>query len=144
MSLTLFCAFALYVGLVAPSYSQNADSLVVVVNSKSTTGSLSKKELIDIYMGRFNKFPNGESVTPIDFNSGNGNREMFYELLVGKSERKINAYWSRLLFSGRATPPQKADSTAEVASIIKNDINALAYILASDLQPEMKIVYEFK
>lgn len=142
--MTLYCAFALYVGLVTPSYSQNADSLVVVVNSKSPTGSLSKKELIDIYMGRFNKFPNGESVTPIDFSSGNGNREAFYELLVGKSERKINAYWSRLLFSGRATPPQKVDSTAEVASIIKNDTHALAYLLASDVQPGMKIVYEFK
>lgn len=131
-------------GLVTPSYSQSADSLVVVVNSKSSTGSLSKKDLVDIYMGRFNKFPNGESVLPIDFSSGSGNREAFYELLVGKSERKINAYWSRLLFSGRATPPQKVDSTAEVASIIKNDTHALAYLRASDVQPGMKIVYEFK
>jgi len=144
MALTLSCAFALCVGLVAPSYSQNANALVVVVNAKSRTSSLSKKELIDIYMGRFNKFPNGESVTPIDFSSGNSNREVFYELLVGKSERKINAYWSRLLFSGRATPPQKVNSTAEVASIIKNDINSLAYLFASDVQPGMKIVYEFK
>jgi hypothetical protein len=142
--LTLCCALALLVGIVTPTFSQNADSLVVVVNSKSPTNSLTKKELIDIYMGRFNKFPNGESVTPIDFNSGSIHREMFYESLVAKSERKINAYWSRLLFSGRATPPQKAASASDVASIIQNNTNALAYLLASDVQPGMKIVYEFK
>lgn len=128
----------------APAYSQSSDSLVVVVNSNSQTVSLSKKELIDIYMGRFKKFPNGESVTPLDFNSGNKQRQAFYEMLVGKSERKINAYWSRLLFSGRATPPQKAESTAEMIAIIQSDHNALAYMQINDVTQGMKIVYEFK
>ena len=94
-------------------------------------------------MGRFNKFPNGDSVTPLDFDSPSEYRESFYEHLVGQSERKINAYWSRLLFSGRATPPRKAESVKEVVSIIQNDTNALAYIYASEVQKGMKIVYEF-
>lgn len=116
---------------------------MLVVNEKSPTNTLSKKQVIDIYMGRFNKFPNGESVTPLDFTSPNTARELFYELLVGQSERKINAYWSRLLFSGRATPPQKADSVQAVIAIIQNNTSALAYLAASDVQQGMKIVYEF-
>jgi ABC-type phosphate transport system substrate-binding protein len=131
------------VGIVVPAYAQNAESLVVVVNSNSSTDSLSKKQLIDIYMGRFNKFPNGDSVMPVDFDSPSENREKFYEMLVGLSERKVNAYWSRLLFSGRATPPKKAESVAEVISIIQNDTSALAYVTANDVQKGMKIVYEF-
>jgi ABC-type phosphate transport system substrate-binding protein len=140
---TLLCILALAVGFVAPSFSQSGESLVVVVNIKSTTESLSKKQLIDIYMGRFNKFPNGEVVKPVDLDSPSNHREKFYELLVGQSERKVNAYWSRLLFSGRATPPHKAESLNELISIIENDTSALAYIDATNVQKGMKIVYEF-
>ena len=95
-------------------------------------------------MGRFNKFPNGDAVTPVDFTSSSEDRALFYELLVGQSERKINAYWSRLLFSGRATPPQKATSLNEVVSIIQKDTSALAYLRESNVQKGMKIVYEFQ
>lgn len=117
--------------------------LVVVVHLSTPTLSLSKKQLIDIYMGRFKTFPNGDPVTPIDFKSGTDLKQRFYELLVGKSERKINAYWSRLLFSGRATPPHQADSITEIQKLITEDKNSLAYLQASDVTQEMKIVYQF-
>lgn len=89
------------------SNPSNPDSLVVVVSTQNAIDNLDKKQLIDIFMGRFKSFPNGDSVTPIDYFAGSSQRKAFYELLVGKSERKINAYWSRLLFSGRATPQRK-------------------------------------
>ena len=104
----------------------NIDPLVVVVNAQSATDSLDKKQLIDIFMGRFKNFPNGDG------------------LLVDKSERKIDAYWSRLLFSGRATPPKKASSVPDIIQIMKDDVNALAYINASNVTKEMKIVYRFE
>lgn len=126
------------------STPSNPDSLVVVVSTKNAIDTLDKKQLIDIFMGRFKSFPNGDFVTPIDYFAGSPQRKEFYELLVGKSERKINAYWSRLLFSGRATPPEKASSVPDIIQMMREDVNVLAYINASKVTKEMKIVYRFE
>jgi ABC-type phosphate transport system substrate-binding protein len=126
------------------SSESNPDSLVVVVSTQNAIDHLDKKQLIDIFMGRFKNFPNGASVTPIDYFAGSSQRKAFYELLVGKSERKINAYWSRLLFSGRATPPEKASSIPDIIQMMREDVNILAYLNASKVTKEMKIVYRFE
>jgi hypothetical protein len=122
----------------------NADeknlSLVVVVKAASPIERLSKKEVIDIYMGRFQTFPNGTPVAPIDFPAGSDEKKSFYKQLVGKDERKIKAYWSRLLFSGRATPPIQADSKQQVLEGLNDQ--ALAYLPANEVTQEMKIVYQ--
>lgn len=120
--------------------SQSGD-LVVVVSAQNTLTSLSKKQVVDIYMGRFKTFPNGSAVTPIDFPSGSVEKQTFYKQLVGKNERKVKAYWSRLLFSGRATPPLEAASKQDVISNLSG--NSMAYVYKSDVTPEMKIVYQF-
>ncbi|MBF7074408.1 hypothetical protein ISG33_13460 [Glaciecola sp. MH2013] len=123
--------------------TDKSDQLVVVVHGTSSTEALSKKELIDIYMGRFKNFPNGSTATPIDYFKGSNQRKAFYQLLVGKSERKIDAYWSRLLFSGRATRPNKATSVAEIQQELQQNPSAIAYINAANVTEEMKIVYQF-
>jgi hypothetical protein len=120
---------------------ERIESLVVVVNAASSVQNLSKKQVIDIYMGRFNTFPDGTAAQPIDFPSGSREKQLFYERLVGKDEQKVKAYWSRLLFSGRATPPVKAESKLDVINLISNQ--HLAYLDARDVTPEMKIVYQF-
>jgi len=115
-------------------------SLVVVVQATSPIESLSKKEVIDIYMGRFQTFPDGSPVSPIDFPAGSKEKKSFYHQLVGKDERKIKAYWSRLLFSGRATPPIQADSKQQILQSLNDQ--ALAYVPANEVTQEMKIVYQ--
>lgn len=137
MLLFAMCAFSAQ----ATFANEKNLSLVLVVKAASPIQNLSKKEVIDIYMGRFKTFPDGQPVSPIDFPSGSNEKKSFYLQLVGKDERKIKAYWSRLLFSGRATPPIQADSKQQVLESL--DDQTLAYIPANDVTQEMKIVYKF-
>lgn len=129
----------------AVSDTQNLadDQLVVVVNAQNSLSSLSKNDIINIYMGRFNTFPDGSPVSTIDHPPETPEKQAFYQQLVGQSERKIKAYWSRLLFSGRARPPQSSKSEEEIVEFIKSTPNALAYVRRESITPEMKIVYQF-
>ncbi|WP_100658771.1 hypothetical protein [Alteromonas flava] len=122
----------------------HASSLVVVVNKNSNIAELSKKEVIDIYMGRYVRFPNGDPVKPIDFPENSNTKQQFYKLLVNQDERKIKSYWSRLLFSGRAKPPVETSDAAEVVELLVNKTDSLAYVDRSLVTPEMKIVYQFE
>ncbi|MDG6097606.1 hypothetical protein EXU34_09130 [Alteromonas sp. ZYF713] len=120
--------------------SASEAALAVVVAKTSKIGSISKRELVDVYMGRFDVLESGHKVQPIDYENGSELRSLFYRSLVNKSERQINAYWSRLIFSGRAKPPVQFASPEESLSFLLDNPSALSYIPINRVSEEMKIV----
>jgi len=118
-----------------------ATAFVVVVNKNNPIESLSKREVIDIYMGRFLTFPDGEHVQPLDLPSQSSLKNDFYVSLVNQDERKIKAYWARLLFSGRAKPPETLDSIAAILAKVEKINQAIAYIPATAVTDNVKVVY---
>jgi hypothetical protein len=120
----------------------NTGEISVVVSIHNPIKSLSKKDVIDIYMGRFNTFPNGLDAEPMDLPDGSAEKKAFYERLVGKNERKIKAYWSRLLFSGRAQPPIYVESAQEINNLFGLDDNSIAYVFTENVTEEMKVVFQ--
>ena len=123
--------------------SSNAASseLVVVVNKENDIKTLSKREVIDIYMGRYLTFPNGANAQPLDLPAQSSLKNDFYLKLVNQDERKINAYWARLLFSGRAKPPEAVESVDDALKKIKISEFSIAYIPESELTDAVKVVY---
>lgn len=134
----LFCLFNAAYSWAAPD-----EPLVVVVNQASGVDTLTKKEVVDIFMGRYNRFPNGQVAYPVDLPSGSSGKSHFYMQLVNQSERKIQSYWSRLLFSGRAKPPEASASLPDVVNYVESNEEAIAYLPRTLITPEMKIVFQF-
>ncbi|WP_158973020.1 hypothetical protein [Paraglaciecola sp. L3A3] len=120
-----------------------AQAIVVVVNKQNPIDSLSKTQIIDIFMGRYKTFPNGSSAYPLDRISGSSEKQQFYQELVNKSEAKINTYWSRLLFSGRASPPSSFKTNDEMLAELKGSQQAIGYVLESEVDDSLKVVYRF-
>tara|TARA_B100000700_G_scaffold10193_1_gene10451 strand:+ start:367 stop:804 length:438 start_codon:yes stop_codon:yes gene_type:complete len=115
-------------------------AIAIVVAKASNIESISKRELVDVYMGRFEVLESGHKVKPVDYESGSDLRTLFYKSLVNKSERQINAYWSRLIFSGRAKPPLQVSSPEESLAYLLTNQSALAYMPVNRVSEEMKIV----
>lgn len=118
--------------------------LYVIVNKNNAVQQLDKKQLVDLYMGRLSFFSTGARVLTIDLASDDKNREVFYRVLIDKSVSEVNAYWARLLFTGRATPPFRVDSEQEVINFIKNNDSAIGYVSKAALTPSVKVVYVIK
>lgn len=114
--------------------------VVVIANKDNQMKVLTKKQVIDIYMGRTSLFPNGEAVVPLDQDADSSIRKLFYQNLVNKTVSEINAYWARLLFSGRATPPRAVESVTSVINIIKNNKSAIGYIQLKDLTDDVHVI----
>ncbi len=117
-----------------------ADPIAVVVPKQSDINALSKKQVIDIFMGRFDFLENGQKIKPVDYDNGYPFREQFYRSLVNKSERQIAAYWSRLLFSGRAKPPTQVASVEVSIDELSNDTSMITYVPVNLVSEEMNIV----
>jgi ABC-type phosphate transport system substrate-binding protein len=116
---------------------------VVVVNAASAIGQLSQDEIINIFLGRYRRLPTGDAAQPIDQPESSALRAEFYRKLVNKNVNEINAYWSRLIFSGRTSPPLQAASVADVAGLLLKRPGAIAYVERSQVDKRMRIVMEF-
>ena len=71
-------------------------------------------------------------------------RSSFYRKLVDKSVAEINAYWARLLFTGRATPPRVLSSDPLVVKSVRENLDAVAYVDSKNLDGKVKVVYRLK
>jgi hypothetical protein len=116
---------------------------VVVVSAASTVKQLSQDEVINIFLGRYRKLPTGETAVAIDQPESSALRAEFYRRLVNKNLNQINAYWSRLIFSGRTAPPLQASSSAEVTSWLETSTTSVAYMDRSQVDKRFRIVMEW-
>lgn len=114
--------------------------IVVVVNAANPVNSLSRRELVDLYMGRTQYFSDGKQVLRLDQAPDSGDRARFYRVLVNKSTAEINGYWARLLFTGRASPPQAVDDSKAVLDIVRSNKSAIGYVRAEDVDASVKVV----
>ncbi|KKM93363.1 hypothetical protein LCGC14_1209190 [marine sediment metagenome] len=123
------------------SYSGISQAEVVVVaNKNNEVKALTKKQVIDIYMGRTSFFPDGQAALPIDQKASSVVRKLFYNQLVNKTVSEINAYWARLIFSGRATPPRTLESVTTIIDFIKKNKSAIAYIQLEDVTDDVQVI----
>ena len=118
------------------------DPLVVVVNAQQRIEQLSHEDVTNIFLGRFRTLPTGIPAVPIDQPANSAVRASFYQRLVNKDIASINAYWSRLHFSGKATPPLQTASDGEVLRQLLSQPGAIAYVERRQVDARLRIVFE--
>jgi len=117
--------------------------LVVVAHPDSGIKEMTRDELINIYLGRFRRLTNGLVAEPIDAPIDSPLRAQFYQQLVGKNLSDINAYWARLIFSGKTRPPQSSQSVDEAVKHVANKPAALTYLPREQVDRRVRIVFSF-
>ena len=113
--------------------------IAVIVNAGNNS-EISDKDIKRMFLGKNKKFANGETVKAINLKSGNGIRGDFEKKVLGKSSSQVKAYWSKLIFSGKAKPLKELSSDSEVLSWVSSTPNAIAYIDASKVDDSVKVV----
>lgn len=101
--------------------------LAVIVNAQVAANVITREEVVNIYMGRLRRFSSGEAALPVDMPSALPEKALFYRLLVNKSLSDIDAYWARLVFSGRTSPPAVVGDSAEMLERVALNPNAIGY-----------------
>jgi len=133
-----FLLLGLITILAAPAHAE----LVLVANPQSGIERLSQDEVINIYLGRYRRLTSGVVAEPIDQPVDAEARARFYRRLVNKSLAEINAYWARLVFSGKTRPPLVAESVDSMLRLVATQPGALAYVERSQADARVKIVFE--
>ena len=99
--------------------------IVVIGNIKNSQQQLTAVQVQDIYMGRTRTFPDRKFAYPFDQTDLRGE---FYLKLTQRPVAQINAYWARLMFSGKTSPPTKLPDDQSIIEIVKKHEGAIGYI----------------
>lgn len=135
LSLLLLCA------LLA---GRAAADVVVVVNSASGVPSLTRDEVVNIFLGRFRQLPSGVPAAPLDLPAEHPDRVQFYRLLVHKEPSEIRSYWARLVFSGRTMPPRVATGEDDLVTQVAGSRQAVGYLSAAPNDPRIRVVFRLR
>jgi ABC-type phosphate transport system substrate-binding protein len=134
-----------HIGLVSLAFlslgfrAVNAD-VVVVVSADSPIATLSKTQVIGIFLGKMTRFPDGSAAVPIDQTEGSAARDEFYARFAAMSPAQVKAVWSKIIFTGRGQPPRAAGTAVELKKLLLANPNAIGYIDQSLLDSSLKVV----
>jgi ABC-type phosphate transport system substrate-binding protein len=117
------------------------EPLVVVVNKDNPVEQLSRSELIDLFMGKYVAFPNDIKAIPVELNSDHQIKIEFYQNLVGMPLSRVNAYWSRLRFTGRKRAAVFKSNENDLIAFITANKQAIGYVPQSLITKDLKVVY---
>lgn len=120
------------------SCTGNAE-IIVVASNRSGPIDLTREQAEKLYLGRSATLGDGTPVSLVDLPNGSL-RDEFYLKLTGKNPAQIQAYWSHLVFTGRALPPREASSLAEARQWLTGTPNLIGYIDRADLTSGMRIL----
>lgn len=113
-------------------------AIVVVVRKDSSLVQLSRDEVAALFLGK-TRSSNDIPLTPFD-SKDNSLRERFYQAVAEMNGLRLKAYWSRIVFSGQGRPPREV-SVSEVSTTLMEQSDALIYLPADQVAPDMKIVF---
>ena len=118
--------------------------IVLVTAIDSTVSELSRDEAEQLYMGRRAALSARGALLLLDLPTGPV-RDQFYRLLTGKNPSQIRAYWSRMVFTGRALPPTESADASDAHRILLENPNAIAYLPATYADdPSLRVLLRLK
>lgn len=113
--------------------------VAVVANKGISVDLITAKEAKRVWLAK-TKSLGGTSLKLADLPTGNVSREYFYTNVVKKSEKKLKAYWAKIVFAGKGTPPKILGSDADVISWVASTPGAVGYVDSAAVNDSVKVL----
>jgi ABC-type phosphate transport system substrate-binding protein len=115
----------------------------IIVSASNPNASIDQRTVSKIFLGKTKSFPDGSQAVPVDQDDGSATRESFNSSILGKSASQLKSYWSRLIFTGKGTPPKQSGDDTAVKQLVANNPNIIGYIDSSAVDASVKVVHKF-
>lgn len=120
-----------------------AQAEVAVVVHPSNSASLDQSNVARIFLGKMKSFPGAGQAVPLNQSESNAATAEFNSKVLKKSGSQLKAYWSKLVFTGKGTPPKAIASDAEVIKLVSTNPNMIGYVDSSAVTGNVKVVGKF-
>ncbi|KTF16592.1 hypothetical protein [Pseudoalteromonas sp. H105] len=122
-------------------YSVSAE--VVVIVHPSNSSSFDQSEIAKFFLGKAKSFSDGNQAVPINQEDSSSARKEFDSNVLSKSGSQLKAYWSKLIFTGKGSPPKEVSNDSDVIDLISKNPSMIGYVDAASLNDTVKSVGKF-
>lgn len=127
-------------GLALTSQAAVAD-IAVIVNAQNGA-TVDENTIKKLFLGKAKSFADGSSATPVN-QDATALFDEFNDKVIGKSSSQLNAHWSKLVFTGKGTPPKKLANDQAVLEFVSSNANAIGYVDAAAVNSKVKVVASY-
>ena len=124
-------------------FSASVFAEVAVVVHPSNAAALNAEAIAQIYLGRSKSFPDGKAALPLGQAEGSKTTEQFNQKVLNKSGSQIKAYWSKLVFTGKGTPPKEISTDAEMLELVSQNPSVIGYVDKASVTDKVKVLATF-
>ena len=114
--------------------------IVVVAGAKSPATALTREQTSALFLGKSTQLPGAGIPVLIDQPESVDARQIFYTKVTEKTPAQVKAVWSRLVFSGKGSPPKEVANSAEVKKLVNANPDAIGYIEKSAVDTTVKVL----
>jgi ABC-type phosphate transport system substrate-binding protein len=123
--------------------SCSLNAAVDVIVHPSNANAIDAGDIKKIFTGKAKSFADGSKALPITQADGNPATDEFNQNVLNKSSSQLKAYWSKLVFTGKGTPPEEAANDAEVVSLVSKNPNLIGFVTKGSADGSVKVVQSF-
>tara|TARA_B110001454_G_C12679541_1_gene417391 strand:+ start:652 stop:1092 length:441 start_codon:yes stop_codon:yes gene_type:complete len=122
--------------------SQSIAEISVIVHPDNNS-TFDKTIIKKMFLGKSKSFDNGKVVILLSPKTGTSASDEFNKNVLRKTAPQINAYWSKMIFTGKGTPPQEMESADDIISAIAGNKDAISFVDTSSVTDAVKVVATF-
>ncbi len=120
--------------------SSFAGEIILVCNNSVPVGSLDKKEVRRIFLGKEIEWENKDKIVLTILKTTKLHRQ-FLEKYVGMTPSKYRTYWKQMLFTGKtSSSPEDLANEETLLEYVAETIGAIGYVSADTEIDNVKII----
>lgn len=101
--------------------------ILIISNKDVPDSALSRKEVQEIFLGKRVQWSDNSKIRFVTVKNPDIHKA-FLKQYLKKSNSKWKAYWKRMVFTGRGTPPKQFKTTQELLDYVSKTDGAVGYI----------------
>jgi hypothetical protein len=114
--------------------------IAVIASANSGAKVLDAKIAKKLFLGKLKSIPGMNAVTLVGQVDTSPTKAEFTQMVAKKGLDKYKAYWSKMIFSGKAVPPKELANDAEVKAYVASHNDAVGYINTNAVDDSVKVL----
>lgn len=126
--------------LIGLLFSVSAFADVAIIVHPSNNSAIDADAVGRIFLGRDKSFADGQQAIPVSLPETEAATTEFNDKILNRSSSQLKAYWSKLVFTGKGSPPKEMSNEAEMIKLIATNPSLIGYVSADKVDSSVKVV----
>ncbi|WP_306519189.1 phosphate ABC transporter substrate-binding protein [Rheinheimera sp.] len=129
----------LWLMLLFPLTTTPALADIALIVHPDNAAAVTDSDIKALFLGKQRSFSDGKQAIPLVVVESESSRSEFNTKVLSKTDSQLKAYWSKLTFTGKGTPPREV-STEEMLQLVSANPATIGFVDASKVSAAVKVV----